>query len=161
MDLDETAFVIRQSQLMKTFEIKPKIGVGPIRIGMTRAEVREHLGQPEADDDKREWYLEDMAINFDPSGKVTFIELAESENYKATLNGKCLHDLDADEAVSHVQKIAPYDENDPEFGYTYLFPDLQISLWRPVIPDSEQDPNDSTGRRFEAVGVGGDGYFDI
>jgi len=152
--------VTRQIESMKTFDIKPKIGVGPILIGMTREEVRQHLGPPDGDDDEREWYLDDMAIDFDSSGKVKFIELAESENYKARLNGKCLHDLEADEAVAHVQAIAPYNQNDPELGYTYLFPDLQLSLWRPVIPDNEQDPNDPTGRRFESVGVGGDGYFD-
>lgn len=145
---------------MKTFEIKPKIGVGPIRFGMTRAEVREQLGSPEDGDSDREWYLEDLAIDFDASGRVSFIEIAESENYKATLNSKCLHDLEADEAIAHVQAIAPYDENDPELGYTYMFPNLQISLWRPIIPDDEQDPEDPTGRRFEAVGVGGEGYFD-
>jgi hypothetical protein len=144
---------------MKTFDINRKIGVGPIRLGMTRDEVRQHLGQPDGDDDEREWYLDDMAIDFDSSGKVIFIELAESDNYKATLNGKCLHDLPASDAVAHVTAIAPYNENDPELGYTYVFPDLQLSLWRPVIPDDEQDADDPNGRRFESVGVGGDGYF--
>ena len=146
---------------MQKLEIMPKIGVGPIRIAMSRAEVREHLGAPEGDgNEEREWYLEDLAIDFNSSGEVEFIEIAESDNYKAILNSKCLLDLDAEAAIAHVQAIAPFDENAPEFGYTYVFPELQISLWRPVIPDEEQDPDDPTGRRFESVGVGGDGYFD-
>ncbi|MFH5802962.1 hypothetical protein [Alienimonas sp. DA493] len=144
---------------MKTLEIKPRIGVGPIRFGMTRDALRKHLGEPDADDAAREWYLEDMAIDFDPSGSVVFVELARSENYKAMLNGKCLHELDADQAVAHLQAIAPYDENDPELGYAYRFPELQMSLWRPAIPDGEQAPDDPTGRCFESVGVGGEGYF--
>ena len=68
--------------------------------------------------------------------------------------------MNADDAVAHIQSIAPYDANDPELGYSYVFPGLQLSLWRPVIPDAEQNADDTTGRRFEAVGVGGEGYFD-
>lgn len=143
---------------MKILDINPKTGVGPTRFGMTRDEVRQHLGQPKGDE--REWYLDDMAIDFDSSGKAVFVELAESGNYKAVLNGKCLHDLNVDDAVAYVQAIAPDNKNAPEPGYTYVFPDLQISLRRPVIPDDEQDPEDPTGRRFESVGVGGESYFE-
>ena len=81
---------------MQTFEIQPKIGVGPIQFGMSRAEVREHLGQPEGgNDEDREWYLEDLAIDFDDAGNVSFIEISESENYTATFNGQCLLSLPA------------------------------------------------------------------
>ena len=38
--------VTRQIESMKAFDIKPKIGVGPILIGMNREEVRQHLGPP-------------------------------------------------------------------------------------------------------------------
>jgi hypothetical protein len=145
---------------MQTLEIQPKIGVGPIRFGMARAEVRHHLGSPDGDEDsEREWYLDDLAIDFDTSGSVAFIEIAESENFRATLNGVCLHELDADDAVSHVEKTAAYDPDAPEPGYTYIFPSLELSLWRPVVPDENQDADDETGRRFEAVGVGPTGYF--
>jgi hypothetical protein len=145
---------------MQTLDIQPTVGVGPIRFGMTRAEVRKHLGSPDGDEeDDREWYLEDLAIDFDVEGKVAFIEIAESENFRAVLNGECLHELDADSAVAHVERSAPYDANAPEPGYTYVFPLLQLSLWRPVVPDTTQDADDPTGRRFEAVGVGPTGYF--
>lgn len=150
---------VPEPERMRTLEIRPKEGVGPIRFGMTRAEVREHLGQPGGDDAEREWYLKDMAIDFDTSGRVEFIEIAESENFRATFNGRCLLDLQADDAVAHLTAFAPYGEHDPELSYTYVFPDLQVSLWRAVVPDGDQDRDDPTGRRFEAVGVGRDGYF--
>lgn len=145
---------------MRTLEILPKQGVGPIRFGMTRAEVRKQLGPP--DDGKgedREWYLDDLAVDFDGDGTVEFVEIAESENYRATFEGECLHELEADAAVAHVSAHAAYDENDPELGFTYVFPELQLSLWRPLIPEPDQDPEDPSGRRFESVGVGRDGYF--
>jgi hypothetical protein len=145
---------------MQTLEIQPTVGVGPIRFGMSRAEVRELIGPHDGDSDEdREWYLEDLAIEFDSSGKVAFIEIAESENFRAVLNGECLHELDADSAIAHVKKSAAYDPNAPEPGYTYVFPALQLSLWRPVVPDASQDADDPTGRAFEAVGVGRTGYF--
>lgn len=146
--------------IMQTLEIHPKIGVGPIRFGMMRAEVRQHLGRPDSDEEStREWYLDDLAVDFDTSGRVAFIEIAESENFRAILNGLCLHELDTDTAVSHVEKIAAYDPDAPEPGYTYIFPSLELSLWRPVVPDENHDVDFETGRRFEAVGVGPIGYF--
>lgn len=145
---------------MQTLEIFPTVGVGPIRFGMNRSEVRSHLGPPDGDEDEdREWYLEDLAIDFDAAGTVAFIEIAESENFRAVLNDECLHELDANAAVAHVEKAAPFDPDAPEPGYTYVFPQLQLSLWRPVVPDATQDPDDPTGRCFEAVGVGPKGYF--
>ncbi len=68
---------------MHTFEIHPTVGVGPIRFGMTRPEVRALIGAPDGDgDEDREWYLDDLAIDFDDSGRVAFIELAESEKFQ-------------------------------------------------------------------------------
>ncbi|WP_145176187.1 hypothetical protein [Rubripirellula lacrimiformis] len=99
---------------MQTFDILPAVGVGPIRFGMTRADVRKLIGP---------------------------------------------HELNAASAVAHVEKMAPFDPDAPEPGYTYVFPTLQLSLWRSVIPDASQDADDPTGRTFEAVGVGPDGYF--
>jgi hypothetical protein len=154
------AAVIRLKNPMHTFEIHPTVGVGPIRFGMTRPEVRALIGAPDGDgDEDREWYLDDLAIDFDDSGRVAFIELAESENFRAILHGECLLELDVDSAIAHVEKSAPFDPNGPEPGYTYVFPNLQLSLWRSVVPDSCQDADDPTGRTFEAVGVGPDGYF--
>ncbi|MCC9641603.1 hypothetical protein LOC71_04905 [Rhodopirellula sp. JC740] len=145
---------------MKAFDILPTVGVGPIRFGMTRADVRQLIGPHDGDaDEEREWYLEGLAIDFDAAGKVAFIEIAESENFRALLDGECLHELDADSAVAHVEKLAPYDTSAPEPGYTYVFPTLQLSLWRSVVPDASQDSDDPSGRTFEAVGVGPSGYF--
>ena len=144
---------------MKEFEIEPKVGVGPIRLGMTREEVREQLGDPDDATDQREWYLEDMAIDFDKSGHAEFIELAASERFRVIFQGKDLHELEADDAVAHLRAIAEYDENDPELGCSFVFPALQLCLWRPMIPFDGQDEDDPTGRRFEAIGVAGEGYF--
>ena len=145
---------------MKTLEIQPTVGVGPIKFGMSRAEVRKLVGPPDGDgDEEREWYLEDLAIDFDSTGKAAFTEIAESENYRAVFNGECLHELDAASAVTHVEKSGAFDPNAPEPGCSYIFPSLELSLWRPVVPEASQDADDPTGRTFETVGVGPTGYM--
>ena len=145
---------------MKTFDIEPLKGVGPVRFGMSRAEVHGLLGKPESVNGDREWFLDGFAVDFNSSGDVEFLEFAKSREFRVVFNDKSLHELDADDAVTHVSDVAPYDADDPESGYTYIFPKLQLSLWRPTIPEPDQSKDDPDGRHFHAVGAGCAGYFD-
>ncbi len=94
---------------MKTFEIEPLEGVGPIRFGMSRDEVHDHLGTPDSVNDDREWFLDGFAVDFDSSGKVEFLEFAFSPKFRVAFRGKCLHEMDADDAVAWVSEFASYD----------------------------------------------------
>ena len=58
--------------------------------------------------------------------------------------------------VELVAQDGPYDPDDPELGYSYIFPHLELALWRPVLPEGEEDPE---GRYFSTIGVGRPGYF--
>lgn len=133
---------------MVTYDIEPHVGVGPIKLSMSHGEVRRLFGEPRAVIDGREFYFDGFFIDFDSAGQVEFIELAESRHFRALFRGACLHELPAEEAVQLVSRYGEYDRNDPEPGYSYIFVDLQLSLWR-----------GTTDRRFEAVGVAVDGYF--
>ncbi|CAN5640849.1 hypothetical protein BH24ACI3_BH24ACI3_07930 [soil metagenome] len=145
---------------MQVFDIIPKLSVGPVEFGMSRADVGIQIGLPVAVVTDREWHLDfGMAISYDSTGAVEFIELADSNLFKALLFGKCLHEVDAEGAVSFLKQFTPYDMNDPELGYSYIFHELQISLWRSVMPEESQASDDLTGRYFEAIGVARDGYF--
>jgi hypothetical protein len=135
---------------MKEFEITPLEGVGPIRFGMTLADVHAALGPPESVNDAREWFMDGFAVDFDSNGTVEFLEFASSDQFHILFHGQCIHELAADDAVALVTQHADFDADDPELGYTYMFPKLQLSLWRPAT----EEP------RFHAVGVGRDGYFD-
>ena len=98
-------------------------------------------------------------VDFNGEGRVEFIELAKSQQFRAIFEGECLHEIPADEAVRHVSKYGQYDRNDPEPGYSYVFLDLQLSLWRGTMPTADQAPDDPDGRYFEAVGIAVGGYF--
>ena len=45
---------------------------------------------------------------------------------------------------------------DPEVGYSYIFPSLELSVWRPPLPNNTSDPD---GRCFRTIGVGRKGYY--
>ncbi len=146
---------------MRDFTIVPHHGVGPIRLGMTRSQVHEQFGKPEfvTRDGSREGFLGGFMVDFDQEDRVEFIELAKSENFRGVFEGKCLHELPADDAVAVVSRFGTYDETVRDLGYSYIFPDLQLSLWRGTIADPDQPDDDHQGRCFEAVGIAVDDYF--
>jgi hypothetical protein len=89
---------------------------------------------------------------------VEYIELS-----RGSVVGALYRDLDvfatpADEVVAYISRDSAFDQSDPEIPYSYLFRDLQLSLWRPVIPESDTD---SEGRYFSTIGIGKRGYYDM
>ena len=146
---------------MQDFKIEPHVGIGPVRLGMTRDEVRAALGGPEYEGrDGREGFLSGFMVDFNENGVVEFIEIASSDRFRGVFHSKCLHEIAADEAVAHVSQFGEYDRSDPELGHSFTFLSLQMALWRSTVPSPEQAPDDPDGRRFESVSVGEDGYFD-
>ena len=144
---------------MYQFEIKPGLGVGPVRLSSHREDVRSALGEPEHCVDAREFYQSGLIVNYDSNDRVEFIEMAESELFRAIFRGVDLHRGQAQEALKHVGSFADYDRSDPQLGHSYVFQSLQLSLWRPTTPKDNQDPLDPEGRYFKAVGIAVDDYF--
>ena len=70
--------------------------------------------------------------------------------------GLDLLETPADEVIEHLSATVEYDRLAPEQRYTFTFPDLQLALWRPVIPTSKRSKD---GRYFKTVGLGCAGYF--
>ncbi len=64
----------------------------------------------------------------------------------------------ADDVVARIARDTAFDPNEPEIPYSYVFPELQLSLWRPVIPESDTD---AEGRHFSTIGIGRRGYYDV
>lgn len=132
-------------------------------FGMTRDEVQILLGAPELvrkDDEAPERcsFLGGFMVDF-REGRVEFIELAKSSQFSATFHGVSLHDLPANDAVRFVCQYAAFDPADPELGHTFVFPEIQLALWRPAVPDPDQSGD--RGSSFHAVSIGVAGYFDF
>ena len=147
------------------FEVVPLVGVGPVRLGMTRDEARAAIGvavTPFAKVPDAVWRTDAFhgaAFQVFYSGDrpiVDFIELSAGSGVEAVLSGLTVFATPADEVIAQVSARSPFDANDRELGFSYVFPQLELAFWRPVIPESPDDPD---GRCFATVGIGAPGYF--
>ena len=62
---------------MNSYEVKPKVGIGELTLGITKSEVISILGLPEEDDRANEewWYdSNDISLSFE-SGELCSIEI--------------------------------------------------------------------------------------
>lgn len=149
---------------MPHYEVIPHQGVGPVLLGMTREESRAAMNVPPHSFRKGRFastdtdgYLDNaFQVFFDHDDRVEFIELSNAPAITATYKGRDLFALHADDVVRFVARDAPFDPDDPELGYSYIFPDLELALWRSIRPEDEHDPE---GRHFATIGIGKRGYF--
>lgn len=147
---------------MLNYQIIPGVGIGPVKFGATRSETRLAMGSDPKiwrrfDLDEDHWHESCFQVHYDAvSDTVEFIELVASDEFILLYNDIDVHRTPADELVALISRDTPYDPNDWEPGYTYAFPRIDLSLWRPVLPESEDDPD---GRCFKAIGLGVPGYF--
>ncbi|WP_244170753.1 hypothetical protein [Xanthomonas citri] len=58
----------------------------------------------------------------------------------------------ASRLVEKFLTVTPFDPFDKELGYSYVFPALELALWRP-------DMEEPQGKYFSTVGIGCVGYF--
>src|SRR5262249_26972465 len=128
---------------MARYEVVPHVGVGPVRLGMSRQEGHQAMPGQRVCFRKggaaREPY-HDAAFQVYYAGDpptVEYIQLSAGPGLQAVYRGVSVFEAEADELVRRVAEEAPYDEADPELGYSYVFPELELSLWRPVVPVSE------------------------
>jgi hypothetical protein len=150
---------------MGTYQVLPRVGIGPVRLGMHRDEVRRAMGEvPETfrkTEDSR--YETDCFHNcgfqvFYGGGepRVVFIELSRDCGFVTLYRSKDVFSIEASDLIEFVAQDAQFDDQDPELGYSYTFPTLELSLWRPVLPQDKDDPE---GAFFSTIGVGIEGYF--
>jgi hypothetical protein len=155
---------MRQGRLT-VYEAIPHVGVGPVKLGMTRGEVHRVMPGP------RESFLKGLnpehetdayhdsgfQVFYGGEGPVVeYIELSREAGFRVLYRGLDVFATPADQVLAHVPGDATFDPTAPELGYAYVFPDLDLSLWRPVVPES---PEDSEGREFSTIGIGVAGYY--
>jgi len=146
---------------MPVYTVQPRQGVDPILFSMRRAEVRAAMNLPVVTFHKTgesplvDAYLDScLQVFYDLADRVEYIELSRGGPVTAIY-----HDLDvfattADQVVQHIAQHAPFDASDPELGYSYIFPDLDLSVWRQHLPEDGPD-----GKYFATIGIGKLGYY--
>jgi hypothetical protein len=149
---------------MTTFNVVPHEGVGPVRLGMSRDEARSAMALPVQSFKKTESstaltdaYLDScFQVFFDNEERVEYVELSHCKSFITLYNGINVFATKAEDLIEFISKTAPYDANRRELGYSYVFPALELSVWRSTMPE---DGEDEEGRFFMTIGVGKSGYY--
>jgi hypothetical protein len=123
------------------FTIRPGVGVGEVRFGATRDEVRALAGEPqeivpsEEDAGSELWVYDDAAIalGFAIEENHRFVS-CESYSMKATFNGEALVGLDREAAETALERAGADEgvfmaEEEEEGTGQIVVPRLGLSLW--------------------------------
>jgi len=144
-------------------EVEPHVGAGPIKLGLSREEVRKVMGAPFRTYAKvpgepltDTYFGTDLQVCYDATDRVEYIELNGPGSINPTLRGRTLLFAPAQEVIEWMRGISDFDSDDPELGHSYVYPALDLSLWRPIVPEG---PEDVEGLTFRSVGVGRLGYY--
>lgn len=148
----------------RIYELTPLKGVGLISFGMKRedtqceTEFSRQILEKSVDGEAllNPYDSSTFQVFFDENETVEDIELSSGGDIPVIYKGMSVFEMPATELIQVISEDTPYDENDSELGYSYIFPLLELSVWRPVIPDS---PDDEDGQYFSTIGIGRKGYY--
>ncbi|GKU77079.1 hypothetical protein [Paenibacillus sp. L3-i20] len=142
--IEETTYEIELP--FEPFIITPNVGVGPIKIGMCKSEVDAivKLNSKERRTDRMHspslFNCVFAHFEYDSEDRLSFIALENNyteDGIVCLYNGIDVFRTKADELVAKLDKLSPYDRNNPELGYSYIFNELNICLWRPSVITEE------------------------
>ncbi len=129
-------------------QVRPGRGIGPIELGTTAEELVALLGPPRLVRGQRTWFEDGVSVGFGDDGRTRFIELSRSESAAVLFAGLDVHRDPAERVVELARSLGTLDEHHPGLGHMYVFPDIQLALWRPTAEGC-----------FQTVAVASDGYF--
>ena len=144
---------------MTVFEVRPGEGVGPIRLGMTREEAREampdgresFLKTPDSQHPTDAWFEAGFQVFYsDNPPVVDSIELSRDGGFSVNCWGIDVFSTPVDRVVNHFERYSALDIADPEIGCSYLFPAARLWVWRPFMPESDDDEH---ARYFSIIGI--------
>lgn len=137
--------------------VQPHGGVGPVRFGMSRAEVRAAMpdvpvafGRQPGEAPVDSWHDFVLQVFYDADDLVEYIEVERDEAFAALLYDEPILLLPVDRALAHVCRHGHDQPDDDALPYAHVFPGLELALWRPH--DGEQDAGG-----FASLGVAREG----
>jgi hypothetical protein len=140
------------------FEVQPKIGIGPVKLGMDRTSAIASLGlepdsfmkTPMSQHPTDSFYEAGFQIFYEGEvPRVESIELSRGCGFEATLSGENILELQVSEALLKIESATGHKPSTEDEGYTYEVPSLGLWLWR-----QSNEPNDEEGLYFSTIGVG-------
>lgn len=164
------------------FDLIPHTGASNVNLGMTRAEIRSILGEPEYSSEKsimeygefsmpvpaKDGYFgNELQITFDDDNKANFIEFSgkDAAHTEVYLNEIDIFKTPAPRLIKEITEStkAKVDEEEEEIPYSYVFPSIDLAIWRQVIPEMDEEheeiPDFDEGKYFWTIGIGIKGYY--
>ena len=149
-----------------------------ICFGMEKSAVELALGVGEVVENRCYYFDSEVAIDYQ-DGKVDFIEFMSGVDgkLKPIIYGVSVFDVDAAELVDVLKKNNNGEICDDENGYSYLFSNISIGVYREALPDEitemiEEAKNDGNpmsddeieyemkrANYWATIGVGITGYY--
>jgi hypothetical protein len=146
---------------MSEMRIEPGIGIGPIRLGMTHAEVRAAVAGQEIKGRGNRQRIPGLGLALEytnSDGVVAFVEADSGSD--ARYDAIYVFEAPAEEVVAAIVQAAGLAAmNFPPGRHSYLFETLRLVLWRATVADDEQDEDDEAGRVFQTASVYAPGYY--
>jgi hypothetical protein len=140
------------------FEVQPKLGVGPIKLGMDRTSAitgmdlksDSFMKTPMSEHPTDSFYKAGFQIFYEGEmPKVESIELSRGCGFEATISGHNVFDLPVSEALLIIEYATGLKPETEDEGYTYEIPSLGLWLWR-----QSNELNGEEGLYFSTIGVG-------
>jgi len=142
------------------FEIEPKVGALPVRLGMNLDQVCAVLGEFSGPPGERYFFDGAVLVNFvrenQVADDVTYIEVRRLPGIRVMYKGVSLFEAAAHEVEQVVcgREVASDEDTCTNF-------DLDLGLWRDFEEDSllSGDDPSKAGWPWLTIGVGPGGYF--
>ena len=107
---------------MPTYQVIPHNSIGPVRLGMSRDEIRSLMGKPSAVQEAHErWGIEfpdmDMFIDnafqveYDEAMNAVFIEVSKHDSYRIEFDGLDVHRDSLNDVICSLRRLDEPDIN--------------------------------------------------
>jgi hypothetical protein len=141
------------------FDINAHEGIGPIKLGMKRAEVKQALGADNLSgtDEEQDYYFDNAIVVEYEADQASFIGIANHPNYSVFYHGLNVFNTEAQVVFERIS--ANEDALQPFDAYEFCFPKQIITLWD---SDKQYDTLGAHTRPIWAqIGVGSTSYLDF
>lgn len=107
-----------------------------ILLGSTKEDIEAKLGQPDIVDNSYYYFNSELRFDFSEKGKLELIEFLAgyTGEIQPTIYGIQAFQVNADDLYSILESHSSKNIIDNENGYSFVFPDIGIGIYRESIP---------------------------
>ena len=120
-----------------------------IELGWKREQVVSVLGDPEMAFEHDWYYKGALALDYDDKGVLLYIECRRGTN--TGLFGRNVFEMQADDVYDMLVNENGDDITDEDDGYSYVFNNICVSVWRETIPSDVEEMIEEAGEEGETV----------